>query len=95
MAENKPNKSKRHLCQKFFEVGQNQNPKNKGKHYQKATYQAETKLNQETVKIKFDYSAEKQKKEKGRTDRAKRIKAIRIALKNIKNTQLYKILEDK
>ena len=72
-----------------------ENPKNKGKDYQKATYQAETKLNQETVKIKFDYSAEKQKKEKGRTDRAKRIKAIRIALKNIKNTQVYKILEDK
>lgn len=72
-----------------------ENPKNKGKNYQKATYQAEANLKQEKIKVKFDYSAEKPTPEKKDGERAKRIREIRKALKTVKTTQVYQILEAK
>lgn len=69
------------------------NTKNKGKRYQKAIYQAEAGLKQETVKIKFDYSSEKPAPIKRSEERSKRIKEIRKSLKLLKETQVYQVLE--
>lgn len=67
----------------------------KGKNYQKATYQAETNVKQEKVKVKFDYSIEKPTPVIKNEERIKRIKEIQKSLKTIKTTLVYQVLEDK
>ena len=67
----------------------------KGKVYQKANYEAKTKLKRRNVKFNFEYSVEHTESKKERSDLANRIEKIEEKIKTLKQTDMYILLKTK
>lgn len=67
----------------------------KGKHYQKATYEATTKVRKEKIKLNFEYisqSAEESKKSESNKDK---MIELQKNMRTLKATNIYQLLEEK
>lgn len=69
--------------------------KTTGKNYQKANYEATAKVKEERIKINFEYTSESMSEKKKKKEVEDKIKEIQKGLKNLKATEMYKLLESK
>lgn len=67
----------------------------KGKNYQKAIYDASTKINKEKVQFSFMYVSESVDEAKKSGNLYNRIKELKIKLRTLKATEIYQLMESK
>ena len=67
----------------------------KGKNYQKAVYEAMTKVDKEKIKINFEYVSEAVEEQEKTRENEEKIEKLKKGMSMIKATELYKLLNSK
>ena len=77
------------------EASQKDKTKYRGKNYQKAIYEGETKLNKEKIKLKFEYTSEAVEEQEKNNDIEEKLRELNEKMALIKYTELYKHLSER
>lgn len=77
------------------EAEEKNNPKYRGRNYQRAVYEGSTKLNKEKVKLKFEYVSEAIEEQDKTKEIEEKIAQLKKGMALIKATELYKFLDSK
>ncbi len=75
----------------------NEDDKNsyKGKHHQKAVYEATTKVRKEKIKLNFEYVSQSAEEQKKSTKIKDKMYELEKSIRTLKATSIYQLLEDK
>lgn len=79
----------------FIRTKETEESEYKGKNYQKAVYEASTKLNKEKVTVNIEYTLESLENAKKENSTLNRVKDLKNKLRTLETTEIYQLIDSK